>query len=138
VLERQKCVCRLGIGLIVAVLIVALPGAAQTLTNDKLSVKVNPKDGSYQLAVRDGQPTLNSRAAAQVDHQWLRSSDYPRCEAASSVFSDALGSGHQIAVNCSGSAGKPDLAYIVQLYDQSPYGTVQVKVHNSTGKAVTV
>ena len=55
-----------------------------------------------------------------------------------STFSDGLGSGRQVTVTCSGLEGKPDLVYIVQLYDQRPYGTVQVKVHNSTEKAITV
>jgi len=136
--ERRKLFCRVGFVVIMGMLIAASPCRAQLLTNDKLSVTVNPKDGSYELALRDGQPALRARTAVQIDHQWLRSSDYPRCQPASSVFSDALGSGHQVAANCSGRDGKPDLTYIVQLYDQAPYGTVQVKVHNSAGKAITV
>jgi len=57
---------------------VAAPGAAQQLTNETLSLSVNAKDGSYQLAVRGGQPIFTSQVAAQVDHQLLRSSEYPR------------------------------------------------------------
>ena len=75
---------------------------------------------------------------AQVDHQWLRSSDYPRHQASESTFEDDLGSGRQVTVTCSGLDAKPDLVYVLQLYKQRPYGTVQVKVQNSAGREVTV
>lgn len=117
---------------------VGLPVAAQQLNNDKLSIALNSQNGSYQLAVRNGQPVLSARVGAQLDHQWLRSSDYPRHRASESTFHDELGSGREVTVTCSGLDGKPDMVYIVQLYDQSPYGAVQVKVHNSTGKQVSV
>ncbi len=68
----------------------------------------------------------------------MRSNDYPERHATSSTFSDALGSGRQIRVVCSGLPGKPDLAYTLQVYDQRPYATVQVEVQNHTGKVITV
>jgi hypothetical protein len=111
---------------------------AQQLTNDELSLTVNAQDGSYQLSVRGGQPVLRSRVAAQVDHQWLRSSDYPRHQASESTFEDDLGPGREVTVTCNGLDGKPDLVYVLQLYKQRPYGTVQVKVQNSAGRKVTV
>jgi len=117
---------------------VALPCVAQQLTNDELSLTVNAQEGSYQLSLHDGQPVLRSRVAAQVDHQWLRSSDYPRHQASESTFKDDLGPGREVTVTCSGLDGKPDLVYVLQLYKQRPYGTVQVKVQNSAGKEVTV
>ncbi len=127
-----------GIGLLAVALIVGLPCTAQQLKNDKLSLAIDGQNGSYQLAVHDGQPVLSARVGAQVDHQWLRSSDYPRHLASESIFHDELGSGREVTVTCSGLDGKPDLVYIVQLYDQSPYGTVQVKVHNGTAKQASV
>jgi hypothetical protein len=127
---------------------VALPCVAQQLvaqqltnnqlTNDDLSLTVNAQEGSYQLSLHDGQPVLGSRVAAQVDHHWLRSSDYPRHQASESAFEDALGPGREVTVTCSGLDGKPDLAYVLRLYKQRPYGTIQVKVQNSAGKEVTV
>jgi hypothetical protein len=117
---------------------VALPCVSQQLTNDELSLTVNAQEGSYQLSLHDGQPVLRSRVAAQVDHQWLRSSDYPRHQASESTFEDDLGPGREVTVTCSGLDGKPDLVYVLQLYKQRPYGTVQVKVQNSSGKEVTV
>jgi len=136
---RRQC---FGTGLAVAagILMAVLPCVAQELTNDQLSLKVNAQEGSYQLflSLHDGQPVFKSRVAAEVDHQWLRSSDYPRRQASESTFEDDLGSGRQVTVTCSGLDGKPDLVYVLQLYKQRPYGTVQVKVQNSAGKEVTV
>ena len=119
-------------------LIAGVPCAAQQLTNDKLSLTVNAEAGSYQLSLRDGQPIFTSRVAAQVNHQWLRSSEYPHHQGSESTFTDDLGSGHAITVTCTGLEGKADLVYVVQLYDDRPYATVQVTMRNTTGKAVAV
>jgi alpha-galactosidase len=123
---------------IAGALTMALPGAGQQLANDKLSLTVNVENGSYQLAVPGGAAILNARVGAEVDHRWLRSSDYPRHAAAQSQFHDALGSGRGVTVTCSGLPGRPDLIYTVQVYEQNPYGTVQVRVHNVTGKQISV
>jgi alpha-galactosidase len=131
-------VFRVGLAITAGVVMVALPCVAQQLTNDELSLTVNAPDGSYQLSLHDGQPVLKSRVAAEVDHQWLRSSDYPRHQASESAFEDDLGPGQEVTVTYSGLEGKPDLAYIVRLYKQRPYGTVQVKVQNNVGREVTV
>jgi len=127
-----------GLAVIVGTLIVALPCVAQQLTNDALSLTINAQEGSYQLSLRDGQPVLKSGVAAEVDHLWLRSSDYPRRQASETSFQTDLGSGRQVTVTCSGLEGKPDLVYVLQLYKQRPYGTVQVKLHNGAGKEVSV
>ena len=134
----QRLVFRAGLAIIAGTLIVALPCMAQQLTNDELSLTVNAQEGSYQLSVHGGQPVLRSRVGAQIDHQWLRSSDYPRHQASESAFDDDLGPGREVTVTYSGLDGKPDLVCVLQLYNQRPYGTVQVKVQNSTGKEVTV
>jgi hypothetical protein len=130
--------CGVGIVTIVGGLSVAMPCAAQQLTNEKVSLSVNAKDGSYQLGVRGGQPIFNSRVAAQIDHQWLRSSDYPRHQVAESTFSDELGPGHAVTVTFSGLEGKPELIYFGQVYDQHPYAAVQVQVRNTTNRELTV
>jgi alpha-galactosidase len=144
--RARRQIFRVGLAVTAGTLMVALPSLtqqlwAQQLTNDALSLTVNAKEGSYQLSLNgghDGQPVLRSRVAAQVDHQWLRSSDYPRHQASESTFEDDLGSGREVTVTCSGLDGKPDLVYVLQLYKQRPYGTVQVKVHNSAGRGATV
>ena len=144
----RRTIFTVGLAITAGTLMVALPCLsqqpvpqqllAQQLTNDQLSLTVNAPDGSYQLSLHIGQPVLKSRVAAEVDHQWLRSSDYPRHQAAASTFEDDLGPGQEVTVTCSGLDGKPDLVYVIQVYKQRPYGTVQVKVQNRVGREITV
>jgi len=136
--RTRRQVFTVGLAVTAGILMAAAPCVAQELMNNELSVTVNAQEGSYQLSFHDGQPVLKSRAAAQVDHQWLRSSDYPRRQASESSFEDDLGPGQEVTVTCSGLDGKPDLVYVLQLYKQRPYGTVQVKVQNSAEQEVTV
>ena len=139
-MSKRICgvLCNVGSAVIAGALLVAVPSVAQQLTNDKLSLTVEAQDGSYQLTARGSQPMFTSRVAAEVNHQWLRSSEYPRHQASESAFTDELGSGREVTVTCGGLEGKADLLYVVQIYDQRPYATVQVTVRNTTSKEVTV
>ena len=119
-------------------LIAASPTAAQQLTSDTLSLAVNPQDGSYQLSLRDGQPVFASRVAAEVNHLWLHSTDYPSHQVSESSFTDELGSGHAETVTFTGLPGKPDLTYVLEVYDQRPFMTVELHVHNTTKNELTV
>jgi alpha-galactosidase len=138
----SKKMRKLRYGAAIAIVFVALifagTAAAQQLANDTLAVSANAKDGTYQLAVRGGQPIFTSRTGAQIDHAWLRSSDYAHHETSESKFTDDLGSGRTITVTNSGLPGKPDLILVIQLYDQASYATVQVNIQNTTGKTLTV
>src|ERR1022692_5216818 len=111
---------------------------AQHLTNGTLSVTVNGQDGSYEFGPLGSQSILQAGIGALVDHTWLRPGSYPSHSVSESPFSDALGSGRQLTVTCSGLRGSPDLIYVLQLYTQNPYGTVQVRVRNGTSKATSV
>ena len=111
---------------------------AQQLTNSALFVTVNGQDGSYQFGPIGSQAALQASIGALVDHTWLRPGSYPSHSVSESPFSDALGSGRQLTVTCSGLHGSPDLIYVVQLYTQNPYGTVQVRVRNETRKTMSV
>ena len=112
--------------------------SAQQLTNGTLSVTVNHQDGSYEFGPIDRQFALHASVAALVDHRWLRAGSYPSHSVSESQFNDTLGSGRQLTVSCSGLSGSPDLIYVLQLYMQNPYGTIQVRVRNGTGKATSV
>ncbi len=116
----------------------SVPCPAQQLTNRALSVTVNRQDGSYQFGSLGSQSVLQAGIGALINYQWLRSSSYPSHSVSESPFSDALGSGQQLTVTCSGLRGSPDLIYIVQLYTENPYGTVQVRVRNATRTAMSV
>jgi hypothetical protein len=126
---------KFGIGLVALILVPM--SSAQELKGSNLSVTVN-HDGSYQVAMLNKQTVFRSLVAAQVDHQWVRSSDYPRHRTVESRFHDELGSGREVTITFDGLAGKPDLVYTLQLYTERPYGTIQARVQNTLGKEVSV
>jgi hypothetical protein len=122
----------------VAGALTALPCASQQLGNKELSLVVNAAEGTYQLAFASGPTIVKANVAAEVDHHWLRPSDYSHCVTARSELRDVLGSGSEIIVTCGGLANEPKLIYSVRIYEQEPYATIQVKVHNTTPKQVSV
>jgi alpha-galactosidase len=130
--------CSMTGALVVVLALGAVRCSAQQLTNGTLSVAVNPKDGSYEFGPVGGQVALQSSIGAMADHTWLRAASYPSHTVSESLFNDALGSGKQLTVTCSGLRGSPDLIYVLQLYSQNPYGAIQVRVKNGTGKATSV
>ena len=136
--RSHKLWCKGAIAIVFEAQILIAPCAAQQFASDRVSLSVNAKDGMYQLALRGGQPIFTSRAAAEIDHEWLRSTDYPRHVVSESRFTDDLGAGRTITVTNSGLQGKPDLILVMQLYDQTSYATVQVTVQNTTGKMLTL
>ena len=102
------------------------------LQNRWLTVSVRPADGSFELrsaGLKD--PVFAARVGAEVEHQWVFSSEYPKHQVSVSSFHDALGEGNQLEVSFTGLAGKPDLKYTLQLYNDRPYGNVQVAVVNT-------
>ena len=113
--------------------------AAVSLHNSQLSVAVNPQDGSYEiLASGLKAPVFKASVGAEVNHKWLLSSAYPHHEEAQSSFRDALGAGQQATITFTGLSSDPDLVCILRLYNQLPYGTVEVEVVNHTSHAVSV
>ncbi|MEJ2007170.1 MAG: PKD domain-containing protein [Acidobacteriota bacterium] len=113
--------------------------AAVSLHNSQLSVAVNPQDGSYEiLASSLKSPVLKANVGAEINRKWVLSSAYPHHEEAQSSFQDALGSGQQATITFSGLSSEPDLVCILRVYNQLPYGTIEVKVVNHTSKTVSV
>ena len=127
-----------GIAVLAQVLVMALPAAGQEVAKERLAFEVTPAQGIYRVVPPSGAPILTARAAAEVNHHWLRSSDYPHDEAGGSAFHDELGDGTQRTWIYSGLQGQPDLLLIWQQYKQFPYVTLQVRVRNTTGKEITV
>ena len=111
--------------------------AGQQLTGANLSARIDG-NGSYELSV-PGQPAiLTANVAAEVDHEWIQGSAYSKKSTSESNFEDELGGGRQVTVSFTGLRGKPDLVYTLRVYTAKPYGTIQVKVRNNTGKELTV
>ena len=106
---------------------------------DGLSVVVQPSDGTYEIQTGiGGHSVLHARVAAEIDHKWVKSTDYPKHEIAQSNFEDALGHGKIITITSSGLPKLPDLAYTVQIYDGRAFGVIEAEVHNRSVNPVTI
>src|SRR5580700_6310291 len=104
-----------------------------------LSVVVQPSDGTYEIqTAAGGHSVIHARVAAEIDHKWIKSTDYPKHEVVQSNFEDVLGRGKKITVTSSGLPKFPDLAYTVQLYDGRAFGVIAAEVQNHTANPVTV
>lgn len=106
---------------------------------DGLSVVVQPADGTYEVRTGNrGRSIFHAEVAAEVDHKWIRSTDYPKHEIAEANFEDALGRGRKITVTSSGLPELPDLAYTLALYEGRSFGVIEAEVQNHTGHPVTI
>ncbi|MGB0006052.1 MAG: PKD domain-containing protein [Candidatus Sulfotelmatobacter sp.] len=103
------------------------------------SVSVRASDGTYEIqTIAGAHAVIRARVAAEIDHKWVRSTDYPKHEISQTTFTDALGQGRKIAVTSSGIANFPNLAYRLQIYDGQAFGVVEVEVENQTANSVTI
>jgi hypothetical protein len=116
------------------------PQASQVVVSvDGLSVAVQASDGTYEIRTGNGGRTvIRARVAAEVDHKWVRSTDYPKHEISQLSFEDALGRGKKITVTSSGLPNSPDLAYALQLYEGKAFGVIEAEVQNHAGNPVTI
>ena len=100
---------------------------AASLSNGSLHVAVRAQDGAFELwSVELHNPVVAARIGAEVNHRWLWSDGYPKHQTVPSNFQTVLGSGNQIKVMFTGLANQPDLDYILRLYDNLPFGDLQV------------
>jgi alpha-galactosidase len=112
---------------------------AQNEPVQPLSVSINPTNCVYSLGSSGvTAPVLRASVAAEVDHLWLHSSDYPKCSVSQSDVTADLGPAHQWIVEYSGLAGKPNLEYVLRRYDGKPFVDVLTTVTNQTGQTVEV
>jgi len=108
-----------------------------TLMNRGESVVVHAGDGSYEIG-QQNHLVIHARVAVKMDHTWITSSDYPAHHVSESSFSDTLGHGRTVTVQCTGLPSRPELTYVIRLYDNIDAGDITVRVQNHTGKSVTV
>ncbi len=110
-----------------------------TAHNEGLSVVVQPSDGTYEIQTGiGGRTVIHARVAAEIDHKWVKSTDYPKHEIAQSNFEDALGHGKKITITSSGLPKFPDLAYALQIYDGRAFGVIEAEVQNHGSNPVTI
>jgi hypothetical protein len=124
--------------LVLAALLAVAPCAGQELRNEELSLRVDARQGTYEVGFAGAATIVRARSGAEVDHRWLRSDDYPRHAARRSRFNDTLGAGTELVVICSGLQDAPDLSYSLRVYEAHPYVTIQVSLRNTTAREVRV
>ena len=104
-----------------------------------LSVVVQPGDGTYDVRTGNGGHSIfHARVTAQIDHKWIKSTDYPKHEIAQSNFEDALGHGRKITVTSSGLPRLPDLAYTLAMYEGRGFGVIEAEIQNHTGNPLAI
>ena len=113
--------------------------ATSKIENARLAIEANQKAGTYTIRSKENPRVwVTAAVAAQVNHRWLRSSDYPQHEIQESPSADAPGSGSQLTITYRGLSGQPDLVCSLRLRPQSAFAEIEVLVRNSTGAQLTV
>src|SRR5438309_5471268 len=117
----------------------AADNSAKTAQAKTIGFSIDSATGSYAiLDPSSRKPILRSRVAAEVDHHWARSSDYPQHSVSQSSAAGPLGSTTKLTVTDTGLAGQPDLIYSLELHENPDFVTVDVAVRNSGTKQITV
>jgi alpha-galactosidase len=113
--------------------------APETLQGTAISVSVSPADASYTIFDSVAKkPVLHARVAAEVDHHWLKSSDYAQHSIKREPISDERGSGTRLTVSNTGFSGHPDLIYNVELHTNPDFVTIAAAVRNNGTNPITV
>jgi hypothetical protein len=90
-----------------------------------LSVFVQPTDGTYEIQTGNGaHSVIHARVAAEIDHKWIRSTDYPTHEISQSNVDDAFGHGRKLTITSFGLPNAPDLAYTLLIYEGKGFGKI--------------
>jgi alpha-galactosidase len=112
---------------------------ATTMQNQAMSISVGARGTTFRLFTKDMANTVfTSRVGAEINHRWLWSTDYPVQKITQVSMQDVLGSGHRITITLSGLSNGPDLIYTLELYDNLPFGDIQVYVKNTGQSSITV
>jgi hypothetical protein len=113
-------------------------GAAK-IENAKLVIQMDQTSGNYKIqSTENAHVWIAASVAAQVNHRWLRSSDYPQRETKESSFTGNPDTGLQLTTTYSGLYGQPDLVCTLRLHPDPAFAEIEVEVRNSTGAQVTV
>jgi alpha-galactosidase len=115
------------------------PNRVETAQEKSIGFSVNLANGDYMIFDPvSRKPVLRSRVAVEIDHHWVRSSDYPQHSSSRESVADEFGSGAKVTVFNRGLRGQPDLIYSLLLHANPDYVTVTATVRNSGSSPVTV
>jgi alpha-galactosidase len=117
----------------------AQAGGDVELKSPALHVVISSADGSYAISSSfEKSAVIRAAVSADVDHRWIRSQEYPQHEITNSDFEDTLGRGKQAMVKSSGLPDRPDLTYIIRVYENRPIGEIQVQLKNHSARSFEV
>ncbi|HMH12952.1 MAG TPA: alpha-galactosidase [Edaphobacter sp.] len=109
-----------------------------TIQGSGLSIETF-NDGSYALRSQAiSGVVLRSGVEVDIDGSTLKSSEFPRHLSLIAPFSDQLGAGRILTVTHTGLPTMPDLVSVLRVYDDRPWGDLQVSVHNTTSRPIEV
>jgi alpha-galactosidase len=112
------------------------PGSFQAKT---IAVRVDSRDGSYTIFDPISKKTiLHAAVAAEVDHHWVKSSDYPQHSIQRENTADDLGSQNAVMISNQGLRGQPDLICSLRLHTAPDFVTVTVTVRNAGERSISV
>jgi alpha-galactosidase len=113
--------------------------ATSKIENARLVIEVTAKAGTYTIRSKQNPRVwITAAVAAQVNHRWLRSSDYPQHEIRESSFTDDSGTGSELTMTYSGLSGQPELVCSLRLRPAGAFVEIEEHVRNSTGGQFTV
>jgi alpha-galactosidase len=103
----------------------------------KLAVEADQKTGAYSIRSKENpHSSLTATMAAEVNHRWLRASDYPEHKATTaSLNGDA---GPELTITYSGLSGQPSLVCSIRLGARAEFAEIETLVRNDTAGQITV
>ena len=117
---------------------VARLSSPNAVNGGDLSIEIYD-DGSYALRSKEiPGAVLRSGVEVDVAGTTVKSSAYPRHLSSIASFRDELGSGHALTVTHTGLLAKPDLVCVLRVYDDQPWGDLQVSARNTTSQPIEV
>lgn len=104
-----------------------------------IGVRVNPANGAYTIFDPvSKKPIFSAAVAAEIDHRWIKSSDYPHHAIRHERTADDLGSRDSVTISNEGLANQPDLICFLHLHSNPDFVTITVTVKNGGKRARTV
>ena len=137
---------RRGIGerLVAAVALIHLCAVGQnsnatTIADASLVIEASQTTGDYSIRTKSGVvDSLTGHVAAEVNHAWLQSADYPEHVIAETSIQDEFGEGAQLSITNTGLGGKPDLISILRVHSSPSFAELECVVRNNTANEISV
>src|SRR5260370_8110228 len=82
------------------------------LSNAELMVRIDSANGSYAISTKGVRsPVVRAGIAAEGDHHWINSAEYPKNKIGEPDFKDAPRRGRQTTEHATAFQDRPDVIY---------------------------